>query len=370
MPKRRRPSSSPPFLNSLPSSKADFGRLIAVVSIAAVVAAACHFIASSLMRPPKPFCDSSTSDSDYWLPAASDYCEPCPSNGMCDGGKLKCVDGYRKHGKFCVEDGDINKAAEKLAKWAQNHLCEAYARLLCTGAGKCWVSEGELLNNLNEYKAREDHGMDEAVYMPAKQKALKNIRSILETKTDNHGVQEFKCPEFLANNYKPLSCVVRQWIVDHALLSISSLTLFLGCILIMSRVYHRHRLRVRAEQLYHEVCDILEEKPLVSRSVSSESEPWVVASWLRDHLLSPMERKDPFLWRKVEELVREDSRVDQYPKLVKGESKVVWEWQAEPSLSSSGKRKRIDASTPQSNERTNSSSNLQRRMRAGELHIE
>lgn len=29
----------------------------------------------------------------------------------------------------------------------------------------------------------------------------------------------------------------------------------------------------------------------------------------------------------VEELVQEDSRVDQYPKLVKGESKVVWEWQ-------------------------------------------
>lgn len=26
-------------------------------------------------------------------------------------------------------------------------------------------------------------------------------------------------------------------------------------------------------------------------------------------------------------MVLEDSRVDQYPKLVKGESKVVWEWQ-------------------------------------------
>lgn len=29
----------------------------------------------------------------------------------------------------------------------------------------------------------------------------------------------------------------------------------------------------------------------------------------------------------VEDLVKEDSRVDQYPKLLKGESKVVWEWQ-------------------------------------------
>lgn len=29
----------------------------------------------------------------------------------------------------------------------------------------------------------------------------------------------------------------------------------------------------------------------------------------------------------VEELVQEDSHVDRYPMLVKGESKVVWEWQ-------------------------------------------
>lgn len=33
------------------------------------------------------------------------------------------------------------------------------------------------------------------------------------------------------------------------------------------------------------------------------------------------------LCEQVEELVQEDSRVDRYPKLVKGEPKVVWEWQ-------------------------------------------
>ncbi|KAL6556983.1 hypothetical protein OROHE_006859 [Orobanche hederae] len=80
------------------------------------------------------------------------------------------------------------------------------------------------------------------------------------------------------------------------------------------------------------VCDILEEKSLLARSVSDEREPWVVASWLRDHLLSPMERKDSLPWRKVEELVQEDSRVDQYPRLIKGESKVVWEWQGTSNI--------------------------------------
>lgn len=37
----------------------------------------------------------------------------------------------------------------------------------------------------------------------------------------------------------------------------------------------------------------------MSQSGNSEGEPWVVVSWLRDHLLSPRERRDPLLWKKV-----------------------------------------------------------------------
>ncbi|KAK3183088.1 hypothetical protein Dsin_030374 [Dipteronia sinensis] len=80
-----------------------------------------------------------------------------------------------------------------------------------------------------------------------------------------------------------------------------------------------------------------------SKSENGECEPWIVASRLRDHLLLPKERKDPVIWKKVEELVQEDSRVDQYPKLLRGESKVVWEWQVEGSLSSSKMRKKGEA---------------------------
>lgn len=66
--KRHKPSYSTlfpaePSSDSLPSTKADFSRLIAVVSIAAAVAVACNFIAGSLNQPPKPFCDS-TDDPD------------------------------------------------------------------------------------------------------------------------------------------------------------------------------------------------------------------------------------------------------------------------------------------------------------------
>ncbi|KNA04025.1 hypothetical protein SOVF_203560, partial [Spinacia oleracea] len=73
------------------------------------------------------------------------------------------------------------------------------------------------------------------------------------------------------------------------------------------------------------VCDTLEDNALMSGSMG-DREPWLVAR-LRDHILTPKERRYPLLWKMVEDLVESDSRLDRYPKLVKGESKVVWEWQ-------------------------------------------
>lgn len=115
-----------------------------------------------------------------------------------------------------------------------------------------------------------------------------------------------------------------------------------GCVWMLLRVHQRHYLSVRAEELYEQVCDTLEEAALVSRSINGEGEgePWIVASWLRDNVLTPKERRNPMLWKKVEELVQEDSRLDRYPKMLKGEPKVVWEWQVEgSSMRSSGKKK-------------------------------
>lgn len=48
------------------------------------------------------------------MKSITDFCEPCPSNGQCYEGKLECDRGYRKHGKLCIEDGEINKTAKKL----------------------------------------------------------------------------------------------------------------------------------------------------------------------------------------------------------------------------------------------------------------
>ncbi|XP_058224339.1 uncharacterized protein LOC131333691 isoform X2 [Rhododendron vialii] len=301
--------------NLFPSAS-EFLRLIAVVAIAASVAFACNYVVSFLNRQPNPFCDSNA-DFDYSL---SDSCEPCPSNGECYEGKLECAHGYRKHGKLCVEDGEINETAKKL------------------------IQEDKLWNDLDEFKLKENQGLDGPIYMYAKKRAIEMVGELLETRKNDEGVKEMKCPDLLVEYYKPITCHVQQWIAKHAFILVPLCALLIGSIWLWLKVQRRCYLSTRAGNLYHQVCEILEEHALVARSLNGEGEPWVVASWLRDHLLLPKERKDMTIWQKVEELVQEDSRLDQYPKLVKGESKVVWEWQVEGSLSSSKKRKKAEES--------------------------
>lgn len=349
---------------SLFPSKSEFLRLVSVVFIAASVAVACNYAVTILNRHPKPFCDTNA-DFDYSL---SDSCEPCPSNGECSEGKLECVFGYRKHAKLCVEDGDINETAKKLSELVETRICEAYAQFLCKGTGTVWFQEDKLWKDLDEFKLMDNHGLDGPIYAYAKQRAMEAVDVLLETRTNIQGNKEFKCPDLLVKRYKPITCYIRLWIAKHALILVPLCVMLIGSTWLLLRVRWRCYLSTRSEQLYNQVCDILEEHALISRSLNGEGEPWVVASWLRDHLLLPKERKDLTLWKKVEELVQEDSRLDQYPKLVKGESKVVWEWQVEGSLSSARKRKKADESKLKLGEGINPSSTRQGwRLKAGEL---
>ncbi|XP_023749991.1 uncharacterized protein LOC111898307 [Lactuca sativa] len=348
-PKYSSPSSLPPspmrVLSSIeppPSllpSKTEIFKLVAVVSIAVSVAAACNIVVKFFNRQPKPFCDTD-SESDYYL---SEVCDPCPSHGICYEGKLECTSGYTRHGRSCLEDGSINEMAKNLAKMVESHVCESYSEYLCKGINKVWFRGDELWNNMDKVKLlAEDFGKGNATYLFAKNRAMDIVDNLLEMRDSNIGIKEFKCPELLVEHYKPLSCSVRLWLLEHALFLIPFCVLLVGCVWMLLRVHQRHYLSVRAEELYEQVCDTLEEAALVSRSINGEGEgePWIVASWLRDNVLTPKERRNPMLWKKVEELVQEDSRLDRYPKMLKGEPKVVWEWQVEgSSMRSSGKKK-------------------------------
>uniref|UniRef100_A0A6P4BCT5 uncharacterized protein LOC107430471 isoform X2 n=1 Tax=Ziziphus jujuba TaxID=326968 RepID=A0A6P4BCT5_ZIZJJ len=338
-------------------SKDDFLRLIAVLAIATSVTLACNFFATFLLnRESKPFCDTTVVDS---LDSLYDFCEPCPSNGHCYEGKLECDHGYRKHGKLCIEDGEIIKTAKKLSEWIELHLCEANAQYLCDGTGKIWVPENDIWNDLDGHKLMEHVGSDNAVNIHIKRKTMEIIGKVLESRTNPHGFKEIKCPDVLAEQYKPFSCHLYQLISKNAILILPVCALLVGCTLLLWKVRQRQYLSTRVEELYRQVCEILEENALMSKRGEGECESWVVASRLRDHLLSPKERKNHALWKQVEELVQEDSRVDRYPKLVKGEPKVVWEWQVEGFLSPAKTRKNDDATKSKSSEGMKANSSQQ-----------
>ncbi|CAB4279298.1 unnamed protein product [Prunus armeniaca] len=344
-------STLEPSQNFFPS-KEEFSRLTVVLAIAASVALTLNFLSSTLInRHSKPFCDSSLDSLDF-LP---DSCEPCPSNGRCYQGKMECLQGFKKRVKLCIEDGDINETAKKLAERVEIRLCEALAEFLCYGTGTIWVEENDIWNDLDKRELLEHVGPDNAIYMYTKERTMETVNRMLDTRTSSRGVKELKCPDMLAEHYKPFSCRIRQWISEHALLILPVCALLVGSTFILWKLRRRRCLSTRVDELYQQVCEVLEEKAFMSKSVNSECEPWVVASRLRDRLLLPKERKDPVLWKKVEELVQEDSHVDCYPKLVKGESKVVWEWQVEGSLSSSRRMRRGEDSKLKSSRATESS---------------
>ncbi|RZC93559.1 hypothetical protein C5167_003925 [Papaver somniferum] len=329
-------------------TKQEIINLLGVITIAIAVAVTFNYIATNLNCQPKPYCDSidRVVSDDYSLLSDDLYCEPCPENGECVDGNLECVSGYKKQGRLCVEDGEISQIAKELSKWIEVRVCEAAVGCLCDGIGEVWVQEAQVFKEIaDKQDLKRKLGLkNDDSYVLTKQKAMESVDRLLETRKNLQGrVKELKCPDALVEHYKPLFCYVRHWVIKNAFYLVPVCALIGGLmtsfVWLLGKVRRRRYLSNRVEELYEQICDILQEKAVMAKSAfTGEGEPWVVASWLRDDLLLPRERKDALLWKKVEELVQEDSRLDQYPKLVRGESKVVWEWQVEGSLSSSRSR--------------------------------
>ncbi|CAA6669720.1 unnamed protein product [Spirodela intermedia] len=319
----RRPSRPPlGFLDEPPPglfpSRDEVFRVFMVVVLAASVAVACHFVAGFRRRQQRPFCDSGDDPQDF--------CEPCPDHGECIRGRWECLLGYKKKGRRCVEDGEINQKVERLTELIEDYTCGGYAQVLCYETGIIWFPEADILKMLDEHRLKDAGGLENDTWILLNQKAIKAAESSLEIRISFDGTKDVKCPDSLVELHKPYSCQIRQWIRKNALLLAPVSFLITGSIWLSLRIRRKKYISSRAEQLYEQCVDCKEHTLWV--------EPWVGFSWLRDHLLLPRERKDPVLWKKVEELVLEDSRIDQYPKMIKGEQKVVLEWQVEGYLSS------------------------------------
>ncbi|CAH2046198.1 unnamed protein product [Thlaspi arvense] len=317
-------------------SREEFVTLLTVLLVACAVAFGCSFLANHLGSNPKSFCDSNLDSIDSDL----DLCEPCPINGECYQGKLQCNHGYRKQGNLCIEDGEINESTKKLVGHFERKVCEAYAHNECYGTGETWVSENDVWKDLRINGFVKN--LDEAAYNFVKAKAGGAVADLLEKRTNSNGINELKCPELLMASYKPMTCRINQWLLQHIFIISSSCVMLVAFAVLRRKIQRKRQFSNRVEELYDQVCDFLEENAMTSNSAenSNNCEPWVIASRLRDHLLLPRERRDPLLWSMVEKLIQEDSRIDRYPKIIKGEQKVVWEWQVEGSLSLSKLKKR------------------------------
>ncbi|BFI10135.1 hypothetical protein MPTK1_3g11430 [Marchantia polymorpha subsp. ruderalis] len=310
-------------------------QLLAIAVVAVLVACSGFKSVEWAKQQLKPFCDSSDEAAD----PATNNCLPCPSNGYCQGGGLECLAGFKRVGKKCAPDKEIDRTAKKLATAIKKHICGAAARSLCDGAtGSIWFSEADVLENLKREGLEEQLGIDETFYLVWEKTAALARDDTIVIQDDLQGKREFHCPRDLAQGYKSVGCLTKELLWENVifLFFLSPVIVFVGSFAI--NYLRRRKLNSRAEELYLEVCEALEEKALEAKETQGES--WAVVSRMRDHLLSTIERKDVALWKQVERMVQEDSRIDQYQKKVKGEMKIVWEWQVEGAIRTPGSRKK------------------------------
>ncbi|KAH7286175.1 hypothetical protein KP509_33G061300 [Ceratopteris richardii] len=296
------------------SLKEQLIQFAAIVGIAAFVAFTGITLIEWQKRESLPFCD-------YY---ASESCIPCPENARCSGKNMECLFGFTKHGKRCLRDQKIRKAIEAIDELIIEKFCGNYSLSLCKWTGPKQLTVFEIAQFVEHSELDKVLGIDSENFKLVKEEGQDAAIKRLNTRKNSQGLLELYCPIQLVEYYKPYRCRAWEWMLSYRNILLISCPLVFLAVVILSKAYLKQKISKRAEQLYIQVCQTLEAK---SQNNMTGGETWVVASHLRDHLLTLNERKNGTVWYKVEQMVRRDSRIDQYPKLVKGESKVVWEWQ-------------------------------------------
>jgi hypothetical protein len=87
----------------------------------------------------------------------------------------------------------------------------------------------------------------------AKIKVLDSARAFFEKTFSSDGVEEFKCPDLVAELYRPLTCQIRQWISRNIMSVTAFGVLFSALLWILWTIYKRQALSKRAEQIYAQV---------------------------------------------------------------------------------------------------------------------
>ncbi|GBG60958.1 hypothetical protein CBR_g18557 [Chara braunii] len=245
---------------------------------------------------PKPFCTDSSGGIN-----GGDNCIPCPSHGWCKGGILMCEVGYERVGNRCVKDKRVEQIAQRMKAPIVDFVCQKRGSALCGRPGGEWITEGDVLELLEQKGLRDQVGKGRENYQLVFLTALQRAADVLETRADLTGLQSFRCPHKMVSKYKPTGCIVREWARVHWAVLIFVVPAVVACGLCTWQAVKRRRMIGRAACVYEQVCSYLEEHAMDARASSTPENtcPWVVASRLRDYLLPIEHRKDHVLWKEV-----------------------------------------------------------------------
>uniref|UniRef100_A0A453JBL5 Uncharacterized protein n=1 Tax=Aegilops tauschii subsp. strangulata TaxID=200361 RepID=A0A453JBL5_AEGTS len=144
-----------------------------------------------------------------------DSCEPCPENGRCVDGELRCVEGFKKRGRVCVEDGLLTHTANKISELLQHRICDEHAHALCGQGGKILFQQHDISSMADELLSKDAARLSDDGIKVVKERVLQSAHGFLETTSTYDKVQAFKCPELAAELHRPLSCQARQWVSSN-----------------------------------------------------------------------------------------------------------------------------------------------------------
>ncbi|GAQ87803.1 hypothetical protein KFL_003780090 [Klebsormidium nitens] len=285
--------------------------LVLLLALGMVVALAISYLQAALR--PIPFCDTGAS------PVGS-QCIPCPEHGHCESGHLTCAVGYEKVGRHCVKDKRVEARVQKLAGKVKRFACQQRGLALCGYNASEAVTRASVMGMLGEGQTVDQRTAD--IFSLAVQRAGEELLMAAE-----NGVPVLVCPDDLARQYKPLSCLAREAAQRNwkplALLLLS----ILGALYFWRRRRQQQALVKAAETLYEKICAELED----AAQRPGGAPKWKIATHFRDSLLKPRERGGA-LWKEVDRLAREDTRVLVRQQMVQGESFTVWEWREAGAL--------------------------------------
>ncbi|KAG0628743.1 hypothetical protein M758_1G049700 [Ceratodon purpureus] len=120
-------------------------QLVAIFLTAAVVYKLTRMGVGWVEEARRPFCGGLEDP-------VRDSCRPCPENGICGGGELQCVPGFRRQGALCTPDKYIDRIAQYLKESVQSKVCRISGDSLCKMDETTWVPEHQLWDNSVEQK--------------------------------------------------------------------------------------------------------------------------------------------------------------------------------------------------------------------------